>query len=344
MIGSLTKFNTIKSKFQITQSIIEEIELTPKIAEYHARWIEKSQVFQVKRKKDIESNFLLLSFVYYQYLIRNDNLIDRFISTILTARNSSLRAQKEYSFELEPQKNRVIQSLENANLSTLNDIESVIKDSTISTVKKVAAIELLVEKKTQILKDILNEKKVFDSVIDNKYDFIESKSVSLQGKFSGVLKAISFDEKSSNKYIIEAINYFRDNPIITYKAPQNFLDDEEKSAIFENGRFRVTLYKILLFFHVSDAIKNGTLNLKYFYRYKNFDDYMLSKEDFEKDKDLLLQKHAMEHMKDFDTFIETIKTKVEQSYKITNENINKGFNTYFTATDNSFMRPLHSNT
>jgi hypothetical protein len=127
MIASLIKFNTIKSKFKITQSIIEEIGLTPKIARYHARWIEKSQVFQVKRKKNIESNFLLLSFIYYQYLIRNDNLIDRFISTVQTARNSSLRTQKEYSFELEPQKNRVMQSLEDTNLSTLNDIESVIK-------------------------------------------------------------------------------------------------------------------------------------------------------------------------------------------------------------------------
>jgi len=179
-------------------------------------------VFQVKRKKDIESNFLLLSFVYYQYLIRNDNLIDRFISTVQTAKNSSLRAQKEYSFELEPQKNRVMQSLEEANLSTLNDIESIIKNTTLSAVKKVAAIEELVENKTQTLKDILNEKKVFDSVTENKYDFIESKSVSLQGKFSGVLKAIEFDEKSSNKHIIEAINYFRDNPTITYKAPQIF--------------------------------------------------------------------------------------------------------------------------
>ena len=337
MIGSLSKFNTIKSKFQITQSVIEEIGLTPKIAEYHARWIEKSQVFQVKRKKDIESNFLLLSFVYYQYLIRNDNLIDRFISTVQTAKNSSLRAQKEYSFEMEPQKNRVMQSLENANLSTLNDIESVIKDTTLSAVKKIAVIEKLVEKKTQTLKDILNEKKVFDSVIDNKYDFIESKSISLQGKFSGVLKAIKFDEKSSNKHIIAAINYFRNNSNITNKAPQGFLEDEEKSAVFESGKFRVSLYKILLFFHVSDAIKNGTLNLKYSYRYRNFDDYMISKTEFEKEKDILLKKHDMEHMKDFDTFIETVKSKVEQSYIVTNENISKGFNTHFAATDNSFI-------
>jgi len=291
----------------------------------------------VKRKKDVESNFLLLSFVYYQYLIRNDNLIDRFISTVQTTKNSSIRAQKEYSFELEPQKNRVIQSLENANLSTLNDIEAIIKDSNLSAVEKVGAIEKLVKKKTLVLKEILTEKHVFDSVIDNKYDFIENKSVSLQGKFSGVLKAIEFDEKSSNKHIIEAINYFKNTSNITSKAPKIFLDEEEKASVFQSGKFRVSLYKILLFFHVSDAIKKGTLNLKYSYRYRNFDDYMISKEDWKRDKNILLQKHEMGHLKEFDIFIQTVKTKVEQSYKITNGNINKGFNTYFTATEDSFI-------
>ena len=44
----------------------------------------------------------------------------------------------------------------------------------------------------------------------------------------------------------------------------------------------------------------------------------------------------MEHLKEFDTFIEPIKAKVEKSFKNTNENIIKGFNTYFTSTIDSF--------
>jgi len=337
MIVSLTKLNTIKSKFEITKSIIDEIGITPKIAQYHAKWIEKSQIFQVKRKKDIESNFLLLSFVYYQYLIRNDNLIDRFISVVQTAKNSSLRSQKEYSFEQEPHKNRVMQSLEDANVSTLNDIEAVIKDSTLSALKKVATIEKLIETKTLLLKKILTEKKVFDTIIENKYDFIESKSVSIQGKLSGVLKAIVFDEKASNKNIITAINYYKTNPIMTMSAPHGFLNEEERSAVFESGKFRVSLYKILLFFHVSDAIKNGTLNLKFSYRYRNFDDYMLDKDMWQTEHDILLQKHDMEYLKVFSTFIKTVETKVEKSYRQTNYNINKGLNTYFTDADDSFI-------
>ena len=334
---SLQKFKTIQSKFNILESIFILGGITPKIAQYHAKWIEKSQVFQVKRKKDVESNFLLLSFVYYQYLIRNDNLIDRFISTVQTAKNSSLRSQKEFSFEQEPHKNRVMQSLENANLSTLNEIEAIVKDSDLSARNKVAEIEKLLEKKTLALREILLEKKVFDTVVENKYDFIESKSVSLQGKLTGILKAIEFDEKASNKNLIEAIKYFKNNPILTQKAPKAFLDEEERITVFDGDKFRVSLYKILLFFHVSDDIKNGTLNLKYSYRYKNFDDYMIDKDDWTKNKELLLTKHDMGYLRDFDGFIKTVEEKVEASYEKANTNILKGANTYFTAMDDSYI-------
>ena len=60
MVLSLQKFISIQSNFNSLKKIIETVGITSKIAEYHARWIEKSQVFQVKRKKDVESNFLLL--------------------------------------------------------------------------------------------------------------------------------------------------------------------------------------------------------------------------------------------------------------------------------------------
>ena len=336
MVLSLTKFEQIKSTFLITESIIDIIGITPKIAEYYAKWIEKGKTSQLTQTNKLNQQFTLLSFIYYQYLIRNDNLIDRFISTVQTAKNSSFRAQKVFSFEQEPQKNRVMHSLENANLSTLNEIELVIRDNTLSAVKKVSAIEILVEKKTILLKEILSEKKIFETSTDNKYEFIEKKSISLQGKLSGILKAIEFDEKTSNANMIAAIKYFKDNPTMTDKAPKEFLNDEEKKVIFDSGKFRVSLYKIILFFHVSDAIKSGTLNLKYSYRYKDFDSYLIDKDEWDKDRDQLLKTHELEHLKEFDTFIEPIKAKVEKSFKNTNENIIKGFNTYFTSTIDSF--------
>jgi TnpA family transposase len=336
MMLSLGKLNTMQSKFNILKEIIDTIGITPKIAQYYAKWVEKGKSFQLNQINKLNQKFTLLSFVYYQYLIRNDNLIDRFISTVQTVKNSSFRAQKDFSFELEPKKNQVLKSLEDANISTLNEIEKIVKDEKLSAVKKVNIISELVEQKTQLLNNILEEKKVFDTVIENKYDFIEQRSKTLQGRLSGVLKVIEFDEKTSNKNIISAIKYFRDNPNITIKAPRDFLNEEEKTAVYESSKFKVSLYKALLFFHVSDAIKNGTLNLKYSLKYRNFDDYLIDKDEWNKNKDMLLKVHELENLKNYDNFIEPIKTKLEQSFKQTNENIKKGFNTYFTVHENSF--------
>ena len=285
----------------------------------------------------LNQKFTLLSFIYYQYLIRNDNLIDRFIATVQSAKNSSLRAQKDLSFELEPKKNKVLELLEDTNLSILNEIEAVIKNEKLSAIKKVIAIENLVTIKTQQLKKILEEKKAFNAAVDNKYDFIEKKSISLQGKLSGVLKTIEFDDTTSNKSIIAAIKYFRETSNITAKSPKEFLSDEEKNAVYNSGKFKISLYKALLFFHVSDAIKNGTLNLKYSLKYRNFENYLIDKSEWKKNKNTLLKIHELEALKDYECFIKPIKEKLEHSFNQTNENIKKGFNTYFTASDDSYI-------
>jgi len=107
------------------------------------------------------------------------------------------------------------------------------------------------EENAKVLTGILSEKKVFESSIDSKYAFIEKKSKSLQGKLSGVLKAIEFDEENSHKNIVEAIRYFKDKDgDILKNAPRDFLMQEEQKVIFEEGTFRVSLYKILLFYKV----------------------------------------------------------------------------------------------
>jgi hypothetical protein len=270
MTTSVERLKNIKSIFHIVKPIIDEVGITTKIASYWAMWVQKSDVFQLTRKNRVEINFLLLCFVYHQYQIRTDNLVDRFISTVQSAKNSSNRAHKDALFEQEPVKNRVIQSLEDSNLSILNDIKHIIDDSSYSAMRKIELIEKLLHRQTNNVAKILEEKKALDTIEISKYDFIEEKSISLQGKLSNVLKHLEFDEQSSNKNLIKAINHFRDNPTITKSVPMEFLKPEELD-ILSSGKFRVSLYKILLFFHVSDGIKSGILNLKYSYKRKDFD-------------------------------------------------------------------------
>ena len=64
---------------------------------------------------------------------------------------------------------------------------------------------------------------------------------------------------------------------------------------------------------------------------------MIDKDDWTKNKELLLTKHDMGYLRDFDGFIKTVEEKVEASYEKANTNILKGANTYFTAMDDSYI-------
>ena len=204
---------------------------------------------------------------------------------------------------------------------------------------KVKAMQTLVSSKTQSLKTILEQKTKIEIAGLNRFDFIEKASQSLQGKLSGIVKLLEFDKKSSNKNLINAINYFKDFSIIKKDAPIDFLNDDEKLAIFDSddGKMKISLYKALLFIHISDGIRSGILNLKYSYKYKSFEEYLISKEEFTNKKNELLIYHELEHLQNLNTYIAPINKKLEKTFEITNTRIIKELNIHFRLTNDSFI-------
>ena len=49
------------------------------------------------------------------------------------------------------------------------------------------------------------------------------------------------------------------------------MDPTEVAAVNKNSKFRVSLYKALLFLHVQSAIKSGSLNLEHSYKCRPLD-------------------------------------------------------------------------
>jgi hypothetical protein len=284
MEDSALYLGEIKSKFKILEPIIEQIGIDDKVAQYYSKWVEQSKTTQLVRKKDLEQYFLLLAFVKYQYMIRNDNLIDRFISIIQTNKNALLRYQKDISFENEPKQRNLMQSLEESNISLLNEFSSVLNNNNLNDAIKVNTLKSLIDTKTRDLTMILEDKKSLEINNLNKFDFLDGISRTLQGRLSKVLKLIEFDEKSSNRKLIEAISYFKNSDNITKTAPIEFLEEDEKLAVIEENKIKVPLYKSLLFIHISNGIKSGVLNLKYSYKYKSFEDYLIPKDQYLRQK------------------------------------------------------------
>ncbi len=338
MNSSLFYFSSIKEKFDMLLPIIGQVGITSKVAGYYSRWLEQSKVIQLTRKNELEQQFLLLSFVKYQYFIRNDNLIDRFIAIMQSTKSSLLRYQKDLNFENEPLKKAHMQSLEDSALSIINEVNSVLNNEHLSDMNKIATLKNLMISKTQNLKILFENRSIIEIADLSKFDFIEKASQSLQGKLSGIVKLIEFDEKSSNKHLMTAINYFKDNSNLKKDMPLDFLDDDQKIGIYDNeGKIRVSLYKALLFIHISDGIRSGILNLKYSYKYKSFEDYVIPKEEFIQYKKELLEYHELVHLEDFNRFVAPINEKMEKNFELTNTKIVNELNTHFKLTNDSFV-------
>lgn len=155
-------------------------------------------------------------------------------------------------------------------------------------------------------KDELFEQSLDRIANDSDYfDTLEKLSIKLQNRVSCILKILTFNEENSNKLLISAITHFKEKDSkLEHKAPMGFLKAEEKDAVNpQDGKFRVSLYKILLFMHVSDAIKSGELNLKYSYRYLSIDDYLIDKTIWIENREDLLKAAGLADFADYNTII-----------------------------------------
>ena len=98
----------------------------------------------------------------------------------------------------------------------------------------------------------------------------------------------------------------------------------------ENGVFRASLYKSLLFIKIADAIKAGILNLEHSYRYLSLDEYLCSKKQWGNNKDELIKHAGFENIKRFWDVIKPLKKSLHAQYCKMNTRINTEENIYIT--------------
>ncbi|MCE3239009.1 MAG: transposase [Gammaproteobacteria bacterium] len=198
------------------------------------------------------------------------------------------------------------------------------------------------------------------------FNTLELLSLKIQRKVSSLVKVLELNPDTSSSSLIDAILYFKlpdgntknaysakdehdeshlKKPIPTpsisevendsHKASNNppicFLKADEKKEIYaENGKIRVSLYKILLFIHMKEAIKSGSLNFLYSYRYKAIHEYLIDEESWKSTKEDLLVNAGLSEFYDFNETINNLKKQLNEKYQITNERLLNGSNNHVT--------------
>jgi TnpA family transposase len=324
---------------------LQAIALKPGGIQYYAHSVIRSEIFQLTRRGDPERYLHLLAFIAHQYYRLQDNLVDVLLASLRSFQNGAIREHKELCYACREQRNEslkvLLEGIERGLVSTLTTIDSITEDRALSDVEKVTRIRVLLatrETRRLLEKDPIVELKASlasELGEDDYYKILESKSVWIQNRVNPVLKALTFQAGPSVRKLIDAVEHFKEKDgAVDKSAPAGFLDPEEGAAVQKEGKFRVSLYKALLFLHVQSGIKSGALNLEHSYKYRPLDDYLIDRVRWQRNKQHLIERAGLEALVDPRKVLKELDEALSQQYLLTNQNITEGKNPHIKFSKN----------
>ncbi|MCA9472255.1 MAG: Tn3 family transposase [Nitrospirales bacterium] len=102
-------------------------------------------------------------------------------------------------------------------------------------------------------------------------------------------------------------------------APQHFLTAAERKAVSSATQpFRVSLYKALLFGHVAQGLKAGTVYLEQSYKYRALEGYLLEREQWQTRRTHYVHLADLERLADPHNMLQQLEVDLHQQYVTTN--------------------------
>ncbi len=328
----------LRELFQAVERVVQSLQLTNEGMKYYAYAASKFDIFQMTRRADTDRYLYLLTFITHQYYTLQDLLIDVFIQSVAGAEAHTTKQQKETAFLERKTRSQTVNQVVGSFLNTrqlVKQTQTILQSQESTDTEKIQALQKLFNNTSEQEENDLETKatqlqKENNSIIKNEdyYDVLETQSLKLQNRVSEIIKQIQFHDKASNIHILAATTYFKQtNGEIGNSAPTDFLEPKEQDMLFDGqGKLRVSLYKILLFTHVAILVKAGGLNLRYSYKYRSFDEYLILKKRWEANKALLLEQAGLIQFQDFQKVIQRLADSLHKQYEVTNHHILSGVN------------------
>jgi len=326
--------------FHRVESIVTALGWDQNGMRAYASAVMKSDVHDLRRRKTSDRQLHLISFVAYQYYNLQDNLVATLLNSVKAAENSAAREFKDWCFaERKSQAARLrtrIQAFEAHFQTAMATLRGVFDAADLSDADKLASLRLLlfpVDEQPVLSDGILNdirEAAESSGTDDAQYfDILEARSRRLQNQVSGVLKSLTFRVEGHIRPLLAALEYFREvDGQVTRSAPIGFLDPTEREAVGSGSGFRPSLYKIMLFQHVSKAIKSGSANLTRSHKYRPLDDYLINSDEWRRNRSQLLGQAGMTAFSDPDPALLALRKALGSQFIVTNQHIADGTNTH----------------
>ncbi len=296
----LVDLGVLKELHDKVAPVLSVLDLGSEGIRYFAGSVARMRTTDLRRRADEDIHVHLVAFIAHQYYRLHDNLVDVLLTSVQTFENATLREHRDWCFDERKRHEHATESLlddlDASVFQILRQIREAVADELLSDQEKVTRIGLLVrpeqavEAKSQELRASLAN----DAADDHYFDILESRSVRLQNQVSGILKAITFQATPNIADLEAAITRFvTTDGVPGHTAPAAFLAADERAAVWKDGRFRVSLYKVLLFRHVAGAIKSGSLNLEQSHKRRPLESYLIDRTRWRAERERLLDRAGM---------------------------------------------------
>ena len=332
----LVDLGVLKQLHARVAPILSVLNLGSEGIRYFAGSVARMRTANLRRRADDDIHAHLVAFIAHQYYRLHDNLVDVLLTSVKTFENATLREHRDWCFDQRKRHDHategLLDELDASVFQILRQIREAVADDLLSDKDKVARIGLLVgpEQTAEAKSRELRAALVNDTADDQYFDILESRSIRLQNQVGGILKAITFQATANIADLEVAISRFvATDGILDRTAPVAFLDGDERAALWKDGKFRVSLYKVLLFRHVAGAIKSGNLNLEQSHKRRPLESYLIDRTRWQSEREQLLDRAGMIGFADPVSVLAELEVALQTRFEDTNRAIADGLNPHF---------------
>lgn len=336
--SNLADFELLRGLYLELEPVITALGLTHEGLRYYANSVIKAEIFQVTRRATEDRYLHLLAFIAHQTFRLQDTLMDTLLQSAQTALNTTQREHRDLYYTERAERNQrlkaLVGGLDQHLLATLCNIQNIIADEHLTDHEKITMLSAILQQQEpqrraaeEQIRQLKNEVEIAEQESDY-YVLLGKKSLKLQSRVAEIVRQIGFDGVSSAPAMLAAIHHYQQKDgDIDKNAPLDFLPAGERAVVFDGqGKFQVSLYKVLLFTKVAEAVRAGTLNLVHSHKYRSLDDYLLPQDDWEHHRDDYLKRAELERFGGCERILQELAGALDHQYSKTNRQWQKGHN------------------
>ena len=331
--ANVQDYAVLQALFTQVYPVVQALDLSEEVVRYYARYVERTQVFQVQQQAD-KKYLMVLCFVVYQYYQVGDLLTETLLQAVQTHRNAAQRETQERVYrqqqETAGQLRQVLEGVVSHG-AALAQLEAVAFSFARTNEEKVEALLAWLQTPVVAAFGQLGQtaqqlrKGGGDSSTGPYYQIIEERSRTLQRRLGEILRSVAY-EGAADSPLAQALTQYRARDGQVGSQPlTTFLKAAERAALAQ-AESPVSLYKALLAGHVADHLKAGKLNLAHSLRYRPFDTYLLDAATWERQREELLVQTDLTHLREPGPWLTELQAKLATAFARTCERLDAGTN------------------